>query len=256
MTDRQTIREIQLALKTITDVNDPRLVQWQGDSRQGVQKAVASWFNQQEKHREKVAAFNERFAIERSLWQDGFSFVAGVDEVGRGPLAGPVVSAAVILPPDFDVFDVIDSKQLPEKKRDELYQLIQAKAVAIGIGIIEADEIDAINIYEAARKAMGKAIEDLQHPVDYILADAMTLHTDTPQQSLIKGDARSNTIGAASIIAKVTRDRLMAEYDRIYPGYGFAQNAGYGTKQHLDGLAQNGLTPIHRRSFKPVTDYQ
>ena len=162
------------------------------------------------------------------------------------------MAAAVILPHDFAELDVIDSKQLSEKMRDQLFDRIIAQALSIGIGVVDATVIDDINIYEAARLAMTQAVAELAPEPDYLLIDAMTLQTDIPQLSLIKGDARSNSIAAASIIAKVTRDRMMADYDRQYPGYGFAQHAGYGTKAHLAALAELGVTPIHRRSFGPV----
>lgn len=248
----ETIAQIKQHLKTITDATDPRLTIWRQDSRAGVQHALQQWDKQQLKLAEKRANFKQRFTFETQQWTQGLSHVAGVDEVGRGPLAGPVVAAAVILPHDFAELDVIDSKQLSEKMRDRLFDKIIAQAVSIGIGIVDATVIDQINIYEAARLAMTKAVAELAPTPDYLLLDAMTLPTDVPQQSLIKGDARSNSIAAASIVAKVTRDRLMADYDRQYPGYGFAQHAGYGTKAHLAALVAQGVTPIHRRSFAPV----
>lgn len=248
----ETIAQIKQHLKTITDATDPRLTIWRQDSRAGVQHALQQWDKQQLKLAEKRANFKQRFTFETQQWTQGLSHVAGVDEVGRGPLAGPVVAAAVILPHDFVELDVIDSKQLSEKMRDRLFDKIIAQAVSIGIGIVDATVIDQINIYEAARLAMTKAVAELAPTPDYLLLDAMILPTDVPQQSLIKGDARSNSIAAASIVAKVTRDRLMADYDRQYPGYGFAQHAGYGTKAHLAALATQGVTPIHRRSFAPV----
>ncbi|GAP00872.1 ribonuclease HII [Fructobacillus fructosus] len=178
--------------------------------------------------------------------------MAGTDEVGRGPLAGPVVAAAVILPRDFDVYGVIDSKQLSEKVRDLLVNEIKEKAIAYGVGIVSAERIDEINIYEASREAMKQAVEALAVPADYLLVDAMVVDVPLPQWKLIKGDARSNTIGAASILAKVTRDAIMVAYDKEYPGYDFANNDGYGTKKHLLALKTLGPTPIHRKTFAPV----
>ncbi|CAM3122050.1 ribonuclease HII [Leuconostoc rapi] len=252
MTD--TILKIKAELKMITDPTDNRIVQWRSDTRAGVKSAVKSWDRQHEKNIAQERAFQGRFAFEHHYWDQGVPYVAGVDEVGRGPLAGPVIAAAVILPHDFNVVEVIDSKQLSADKRDILYDLIIAQAVSIGFGIVDAQIIDDINIYQAARLAMTKAVQNLAPAPDVLLIDAMTLDLPIVQESLIKGDALSNSIGAASIVAKVTRDRIMSDYDEIYPGYGFAKHAGYGTKEHLDQIKKLGITPIHRRSFGPVRD--
>jgi ribonuclease HII len=206
---------------------------------------------------EKLESMQE---YERSLRASGAKYVAGVDEVGRGPLAGPVVTACVILPEDFDVLGVDDSKKLSEKKREELYGVILDKAVAWGIGRADNLLIDEINILEATKMAMKEAVEkaDLmlrektggEAGIDHILFDAMTIKdVEIPQTSLIKGDAKSLSIAAASIIAKVTRDREMVEYHQQYPGYAFDTNKGYGTKAHYEGIEKNGITPIHRKSF-------
>lgn len=251
MTD--TIANIKLQLKN-TSPNDEQLLIWQQDKRVGVQNALKAWQKKQVMLREKREHFLSRFDIERQYWMQGYDLIAGVDEVGRGPLAGPVVAAAVILPHDFDVLDVIDSKQLSAKKRDELYDKIIEKAISIGVGRVEASIIDEINIYEAARVAMTEAVNQLAPIPEALLIDAMQLDLDLPQEFLIKGDARSNSIGAASIIAKVTRDRLMASYGLKYPGYGFEKNAGYGTKEHLEGIKKIGITPIHRKTFAPIKD--
>ena len=189
-------------------------------------------------------------AYENALREAGARYIAGVDEVGRGPLAGPVVTAAVILPADFDVLGVDDSKKLSEKKREELFDLIKEKAVAWAIGMRDPERIDAINILEATKEAMIDAILGLDVEPDHILIDALTLPgVPIPQTGIVKGDAKSVSIAAASILAKVTRDRMMVEYEKTYPGYGFAQNKGYGTAAHYAGLKALGLTPIHRRSF-------
>ena len=189
-------------------------------------------------------------AYENALREAGARYIAGVDEVGRGPLAGPVVTAAVILPADFDVLGVDDSKKLSEKKREELFELIKEKAVAWAIGMRDPERIDAINILEATKEAMIDAILGLDVEPDHILIDALTLPgVPIPQTGIVKGDAKSVSIAAASILAKVTRDRMMVEYEKTYPGYGFAQNKGYGTAAHYAGLKALGLTPIHRRSF-------
>ena len=173
-----------------------------------------------------------------------------MDEVGRGPLAGPVVTAAVILPADFDVLGVDDSKKLSEKKREELFDVIRERAVCYAIGMVDEKRIDEINILEATKEAMVQAVGGLSLRPDHVLIDALTLaEVDIPQTGIVKGDASSVSIAAASILAKVTRDRMMVEYDSRYPGYGFAQNKGYGTKAHYEGLDRQGVSPIHRRSF-------
>lgn len=177
-------------------------------------------------------------------------YICGIDEVGRGPLAGPVVACAVILPPDEEILYINDSKKLSEKKRESIYDEIMEKAVAVGIGMESPAVIDEINILQATYKAMRTAIKNLSVTPDILLNDAVTIpEVEIEQVPIIKGDAKSVSIAAASIVAKVTRDRLMAEYDSIYPGYGFASNKGYGSRQHIDALKALGKTPIHRNSF-------
>lgn len=187
---------------------------------------------------------------ERELWKSGADYICGVDEVGRGPLAGPVVTAAVILPKGFNLLGVDDSKKLSPKKRDELFDQIKEAAVAWAIGRREPECIDEINILEATKEAMLDAIENLSVRPDHVLIDAVHLKKLTiPQTSIIKGDANSVSIAAASIIAKVTRDREMVEMSKIYPGYAFESNKGYGTKAHYEGLKAQGPCPIHRKTF-------
>lgn len=195
---------------------------------------------------------------ERDLRAAGKRCIAGVDEVGRGPLAGPVVAACVVLPENFDVLGVDDSKKLSEKKREQLYDAILTEALAYGIGMQDNASIDGINILEATKEAMRCAIIEAEQRlrektgcgIDHVLIDALTLREIAiPQTGIIKGDSASLSIAAASILAKVTRDRMMIEYDSIYPGYAFAKNKGYGTKAHYEGLQAQGMTPIHRRSF-------
>lgn len=202
--------------------------------------------------------FEELNVYERKFRSEGFSFIAGVDEVGRGPLAGPVVAAAVILPRDFYCLGIDDSKKLSEKRRELLFDEIKCGALAYGIGCVDNEEIDRINILEATKKAMKNAIEDAEKRlydamgcgIDMIIFDAVKIEDiRTPQISLIKGDAKSISVAAASIIAKVTRDRMMEAYDDVYPGYGFSSNKGYGTSLHYEGIKKQGITPIHRRSF-------
>ena len=210
--------------------------------------------------REKMAHMRVR---EDELRAEGYKYIAGVDEVGRGPLAGPVVTAAVVLPADFDVLGIDDSKKLSEKKREELFDIIMERAVAVGIGEASEKTIDEINILQATKLAMRKAVEECDAKlrekmaeagesgsIDYVLFDAMKIdEIEKPQESIIKGDANILAIAAASIIAKVTRDRMMVEYDEQYPGYAFAKNKGYGTKAHYEGLHAQGMCPIHRRTF-------
>jgi ribonuclease HII len=188
--------------------------------------------------------------VERAYWERGIERLAGVDEAGRGPLAGPVVAAAVVFPKGLFIDGVDDSKKLTEKRRESLFPLIKEQAVGIGVGIVQHDVIDRINIYRASILAMRKAIEDLREQPHFVVADGNSFSHDTMLfENIIDGDAKVFTIAAASIIAKVTRDRMMREYDILYPPYGFAKHKGYGTKQHLDAIRQYGLCEIHRRSF-------
>lgn len=191
-----------------------------------------------------------KLKIERELLSGGAKYICGVDEVGRGPLAGPVVCAAVIMPLDDIITGVDDSKKLSAKKREELSEKILKKAIACRICRIEPQEIDEINILQATRLCMKNAIEGLEVAPDYVITDGnMTLDIAIPQRSLVKGDVLSYSIGAASIVAKVYRDKLMEEYDALYPQYDFKKNVGYGTAEHIAAIKQFGLCPIHRRSF-------
>ncbi len=212
-----------------------------------------------EKQKQRLAEMKEP---ESSLHAEGYRFVAGVDEVGRGPLAGPVVTAAVVLPEDFDVLGVDDSKKLSEKRREELYDQILDRCLAYGIGMADHKVIDEINILQATKKAMKEAVTacDLQLRVkeggaadariDFVLIDAVTLEgLDKPQHAVVKGDAKVLAIAAASIVAKVTRDRMMVEYAKEYPWYAFEKNKGYGTAAHYEGIRAHGTCPIHRMSF-------
>ena len=201
-----------------------------------------------EKLRKEKERMHEMFAYERKYGQ--YHYICGVDEVGRGPFAGPVVAAAVILPKDCDILYLNDSKKISEKKRDILYDEIYEKAVAVGIGMASEKVIDEINILQATYKAMQSAIEKLEVVPDLLLNDAVTIpEISIPQVPIIKGDAKSASIAAASIVAKVTRDRMMKEYDAVYPGYQFARNKGYGTKAHIEAIRAQGICEIHRRTF-------
>lgn len=194
------------------------------------------------------------YEYENELYEQGLEFIGGVDEVGRGPLIGPVVTACVVLPKDFKLDGLTDSKKLSEKKRDMYYDLIMENALAVGIGRVDEREIDEINIYEATKKAMIMAINEANKQVnlEHILIDAMPLDLDIPTTSIIKGDLKSITISAASVIAKVTRDREMYELDKRYPMYDLKNNKGYGTKKHIEAIEKYGIIKEHRLSYAPV----
>ena len=196
------------------------------------------------------------YKYERELYDQGLELIGGVDEVGRGPLIGSVVAACVVLPKDFVLEGLTDSKKLSEKKRDLFFDIIKEKAIAIGIGIVDEKEIDRINIYEATKIAMKEAIKNTNIKLDHVLIDAMPLDIDIPTTSIIKGDAKSISIAAASVIAKVTRDKMMYELDEKYPMYDLKNNKGYGTKKHLEAIKKYGITKYHRLTFKPVSDYK
>lgn len=247
-----TIKEIQQRLELVTDLADPFLAEAANDLRSGVQKAIEKRKRAIQAELDEDCRLEQMLRYEKDLYKAGYQAIAGIDEVGRGPLAGPVVAAAVILPPECKIKGLNDSKKIPKKKHQEIYQAVLDKALAVGIGLIDNEIIDQVNIYEATKLAMKEALSKLSLKPDYLLIDAMKLDIDIPQESIIKGDANSLSIAAASIVAKVTRDKLMADYDKEYPGYDFAQNAGYGTKSHLQGLERHGVTPIHRKTFEPV----
>ena len=222
--------------------------QYEKDERSGVVKIV----EQAKKRLQKIEAEIERTEALKKYEKEyaDCGYVCGIDEVGRGPLAGPVVACAVILPKDCDILYINDSKKLSAAKREELYDVIMEKAVAVGIGMASPQRIDEINILQATYEAMREAISKLSVKPDILLNDAVTIPgVDIRQVPIIKGDAKSISIGAASIVAKVTRDRLMVDYDKILPEYGFASNKGYGSAEHIEALKNIGPSPIHRASF-------
>ena len=253
--NKETISQIKARLQTITDATDPYLQTIRDDSRKGVQMAIQQFERRLARQKEAEEAFNNRFKYEKYYWENGCQYIAGMDEVGRGPLAGPVVTCAVILNADFDLIGVTDSKQLTRHERENLYLRIVDEAVEVSIAVNDAPVIDQMNIYAATQDAMIRAVNHLHHRPDHLIVDAVPLAIDIPQTTLIKGDQKSISVAAASIVAKEYRDHLMRDYDYVYPGYGFAQNMGYGTKEHLAGLEKMGATPIHRRSFNPVPKY-
>ena len=223
-------------------------LQYAQDERAGVRTAM-------EKGRKRLLAYEKEVERSKALQKyereyAAYQYICGIDEVGRGPLAGPVVAGAVILPKDCDILYINDSKKLSEKKREELYDIIMEQAVAVGIGCSTPERIDEINILQATYEAMREAISKLEPVPDLLLNDAVTIpQVEIRQVPIIKGDAKSISIGAASIVAKVTRDRLMVQYDEIYPEYGFASHKGYGAQAQVDALRRYGPCPIHRRSF-------
>jgi ribonuclease HII len=250
-----TIREIEQQLEKVELENDPFLLDILKDERKGVQQLVHRWkkkFTENQRLKDKFVEMN---VYEQKWRSKGFEMIAGVDEVGRGPLAGPVVAAAVILPVDFFLAGIDDSKKLTEKKRLEYDAIIRKEAVAISISMIHAKEIDEINIYEATKKAMLSAIVSLEPKPDLLLIDAMKLELPFSSESIIKGDAKSVSIAAASIIAKVARDHLMMEISQTFPVFGFQNHMGYGTKEHIEAIQKYGITSYHRKSFAPVKDY-
>ena len=194
------------------------------------------------------------YKYEKELWDSGINYVAGVDEVGRGPLIGPVVTACCILPKDFKLEGLTDSKKLTEKKREEFYPYILEHALSVSVGIMDNNVIDEVNIYEATKLAMYDAINKSTIKPEHVLIDAMKLDLEMPSTSIIKGDAKSISIAAASVVAKVTRDRMMIELDKEYPMYGFKDHKGYPTKKHIEAIYKYGLIDGYRKTFKPISD--
>ncbi|MBS6196212.1 MAG: ribonuclease HII [Clostridiales bacterium] len=245
----KTISEIKKELAQADDrEREALLEQCREDSRAGVKALVSRYEKEKEKLAQEKLRIEQMKAYEKKY--EYLGYVCGIDEAGRGPLAGPVVAGAVILPQDSKILWINDSKQLSEKKREELYQVIMEEAVAVGVGYASPARIDEINILQATYEAMREAVSKLPVVPQILLNDAVRIPgMEIPQVPIIKGDAKSVSIAAASIIAKVTRDRLMREYDQILPEYGFASNKGYGAKAHLEALKKYGPSPIHRASF-------
>lgn len=245
----QKINDIKMIFQAADTMKLPELIeQYAKDQRSGVQALVKS----AQKRLDALSREKERTELMKRYEYEyaGYTYICGIDEVGRGPLAGPVVAGAVILPKDCDILYLNDSKQLSEKKREELYDIIMEKAVATGLGYVASERIDEINILQATYEAMRQAINSLQVKPNLLLNDAVTIPgVDIRQIPIIKGDAKSISIAAASIMAKVTRDRLMVQYDEIFPEYGFSGNKGYGSQAHIEAIKKYGPTPIHRRSF-------
>ena len=247
-----TIKEIKELLATVKELDNPLFLELEKDPRSGVQKEINKRKKVIQAELDEDLRLETMLSYEKELYKQGLTLVAGVDEVGRGPLAGPVVAAAAILPKNCKIKGLNDSKKIPKKKHLEIFQAVQDQALSIGIGIMDNQVIDQVNIYEATKLAMKEAISQLDPQPEHLLIDAMQLDLPISQTAIIKGDANSLSIAAASIVAKVTRDNLMKDYDNQFPGYDFAANAGYGTAKHLEGLDKLGVTPIHRTSFEPI----
>lgn len=244
----KSISEIKKEFELAEEGREELYEMYAYDTRTGVQKLIQKYQKQDEKLDMERRRLQQMRQYEESYPQ--YEYICGIDEVGRGPLAGPVVAAAVILPKDCEILYLNDSKKLSAKRREELYGEIQSKAIAIGIGMAEPGRIDEINILQATYEAMRQAVGELAVQPQILLNDAVTIPgISIPQVPIIKGDAKSVSIAAASVIAKVTRDRLMEEYERVFPGYGFADNKGYGSAAHIAALKELGPTLIHRRSF-------
>lgn len=246
-----TIAEVR-ALLARRDADPEAVAALAADPRKGVQTLLAAYMRRMERENAEIARVEAMYHYESELYKKGVRYIAGIDEVGRGPLAGPVTVAAVILPPHWFAAGLNDSKKVTPKHREELAQKIHEEAEAVSIVSLPPEEIDALNIYEATMMAMYEAVKRLPIRPEAVIVDAMPLHFQVPTLSLVHGDARSASVAAASIAAKVHRDHLMDEYDRTYPEYGFAQNKGYGTAEHIAAIERFGITPIHRKSFDPV----
>ena len=246
-----TISEIRTILSQ-DDVAEELLQEILSDERKGVKTLVGSYMKRLERKSRERLRVESMYDVESRFYQEGLTHIVGIDEVGRGPLAGPVTVAAVILPPHWFCAGLNDSKKVTPKHHEEIAAKIYESALDVSVVSLSPEEIDAVNIYEATMMAMYQAVKNLTVSPEAVIVDAMPLHFNCLTESLIHGDAKSASVAAASIVAKVYRDHLMDEYDRQYPGYGFAQNKGYGTAEHIAALKTLGITPIHRKSFEPV----
>lgn len=247
----RTVKEIENLLAECKSVDDITRLNLKGDERIGVMRLLKKHTLRIEKSKVKYMNLNKLRAFDKQF-SDGI--IVGIDEAGRGPLAGDVVASAVVVPESLDLTGLDDSKKLTLSERERLRTII-LNHCEVGIGKCSAEEIDDLNIYQATRLAMLRALQDLNVKADFVLLDAMNIDIDTPQEKVIKGDSLSLSIAAASIIAKTTRDRDMELYEKCYPGYGFLNHKGYGTKEHLEALQRYGPCPIHRKTFEPVKSF-
>jgi ribonuclease HII len=247
----ESINEIKNIVESACIEDIPQIItKFEADERKGVIKLIESAKKRYDGFYFEQERLKNLCFYENQCHSAGYKFVAGIDEVGRGPFAGPVVTAAVILKEGDLIEGINDSKKLSAAKREQLFDEIINRALAYSFGVVSHEEIDELNILQATKKAMSIAVDGLKIKPDFVLIDALTIpDINIKQKGIIKGDAKSISIGAASIIAKVYRDRMMTEYDKIYPGYDFAENKGYGTKAHIDAIIKNGICPIHRKSF-------
>lgn len=235
------------------EVTEEDMEQLRKDERKGVQNILLKYERKQQKQAEQIANYQSMLHFEKQALEKGFQWIAGVDEAGRGPLAGPVVAASVILPHDFVLLGLNDSKQVTEQDRERFFTIIKEQAICYHVAIVSNEQIDRINILEATKLAMHQAITGLETQPDHVLIDAVAI-PNLPMSSdiIIKGDAKSVSIAAASILAKVTRDRMMKEIHKEYPMYDFSSNMGYGTKKHMESIKNYGASPYHRKSFGPI----
>lgn len=248
----RTIKEIG-DLLTSSELAEEYLLELKKDKRKGVHKLIEKYEKDLEKNKQLRQNFEEMLVYERIQLSEGKRWIAGMDEAGRGPLAGPVVAAAVVLPEDFYLPGLNDSKQLKAKTREYFFDAIKNGAICYGIGIINNEEVDHLNIYQATKMGMMEAIHQLDPAPEHILIDAVKLNgLPCSSEAIVKGDQKSVSIAAASVLAKVTRDRIMGSIHKEYPAYNFAANMGYGTKSHMEAINTHGITPYHRRSFAPV----
>ena len=252
------VKEIEeLLLRAESGEIDQLLNQFRSDERTSVQNLIKKTERRLEKEEKERIRMQAMWDFEKEAKENGYRMIAGTDEVGRGPLAGPVVAAAVILPEDANLPGIKDSKKLSEKQREELNLLIKEQAVCWSIAEVSPEMIDEINILEASRLAMKQSVEQLSEKADFVLVDGIpNPRIERPSKAIVKGDNRSISIAAASIIAKVYRDHLMEDYDREYPGYGFAQNKGYPTESHMEAVRKQGACPIHRMTFRPLNEME
>lgn len=254
-----TIKELEdlLFASSGTEIDEAMLEALDNDERSGVQKLLARYRTMVYEEKAQRMRWEKMNEFSRKIYARGYRHIVGVDEAGRGPLAGPVVAAAVILDPEEPIYGLDDSKKLTEKKREELYEIIMDKALAVAVGIVSNEVIDQVNILQATFQAMNEAINKLSLTADYVLVDGnMEIPgLGIPQEAVIDGDLNVDAIAAASIIAKVTRDRILYKYHELYPEYGFDRNKGYGTSEHIEALKKYGPTPIHRYSYTIVNNY-
>ncbi|SFD81041.1 RNase HII [Lentibacillus persicus] len=250
---KQSIALLKQLLES-NQLDETAINKLKSDERKGVQQLIAKYERKKSAEFELENQFMRMSQYEQKYYADGYDYIAGMDEAGRGPLAGPVVAAAVILPSHFKLLGLNDSKQLNEKTRETYFTIIKNQAVSYGISVIDSKKIDEINIFEATKLAMYEAVNQLNPAPEHVLIDAVTLDAlPCPSDVITKGDQKSISVAAASILAKVTRDNIMKDLHNAYPSYGFSSNMGYGTKQHIDAIKEQGITPYHRASFAPVS---